>query len=46
MMRVLRDMRMGLGGLLANPFRSVLTTLGIVIGVLAVVLITSIANGV
>ena len=46
MMRVLRDLRMGLNGLLANPFRSALTTLGIVIGVLAVVLITSLGNGV
>ena len=31
-MRVLQDARMGLADLLANPFRSALTTLDIVIG--------------
>src|SRR5215212_4827747 len=37
---------MGLSGLAANPFRTALAALGIVIGVAAVVALTSLGNGV
>ena len=46
MTRVLQTAGMALSALFANRVRSVLTMLGIVIGVAAVILITSIGNGV
>ena len=45
-MRLLRNAGMGLSGLAANPFRTALAALGIVIGVAAVVALTSLGNGV
>jgi putative ABC transport system permease protein len=44
--RLLRNAGMGLSGLAANPFRTALAALGIVIGVAAVVALTSLGNGV
>jgi putative ABC transport system permease protein len=44
--RLLRNAAMGLSGLAANPFRTALAALGIVIGVAAVVALTSLGNGV
>jgi putative ABC transport system permease protein len=44
--RLLRIAEMGLSGLAANPFRTALAALGIVIGVAAVVALTSLGNGV
>ncbi|HEV2745234.1 MAG TPA: ABC transporter permease, partial [Rubrobacter sp.] len=46
MMRVFRIAGMGLSGLLVNWGRTVLTMLGIVIGVAAVVLLASLGNGI
>ena len=45
-MRVFRIMGMGLLGLLSHPFRTCLAALGIVIGVWAVVTLTSLGNGI
>ncbi len=45
-MKTLRIIGMGLSGLLANWGRTALTMLGIIIGVAAVVMLTSIGNGV
>ena len=45
-MRLFRNAGMGLSGLAANPFRTALAALGIVIGVAAVVALTSLGNGV
>src|SRR5215208_6440540 len=45
-MRLFRNAAMGLSGLAANPFRTALAALGIVIGVAAVVALTSLGNGV
>ena len=45
-MRVLRIAGMGLSGLLVNWGRTILTMLGIVIGVAAVVLLASLGNGI
>jgi putative ABC transport system permease protein len=45
-MRVFRIMGMGLLGLLGHPFRTGLAALGIVIGVWAVVTLTSLGNGI
>ena len=45
-MRVFRILGMGLLGLLGNPFRTGLAALGIVIGVGAVVTLTSLGNGI
>jgi putative ABC transport system permease protein len=44
--RLFRNAGMGLSGLAANPFRTALAALGIVIGVAAVVALTSLGNGV
>ena len=46
MMRLLRIVGMGLAGLLGHPFRTALAALGIVIGVWAVVTLTSLGNGI
>jgi putative ABC transport system permease protein len=43
---ILESARIALRGLRANRLRSVLTTLGVIIGVAAVVLLTSLGNGV
>ena len=45
-MKLLRIIGMGLSGLLSKPFRTGLATLGIVIGVAAVVTLTSLGNGI
>jgi putative ABC transport system permease protein len=45
-MKLLRVIGMGLSGLLSKPFRTGLATLGIVIGVAAVVTLTSLGNGI
>jgi putative ABC transport system permease protein len=45
-MRLFRNAAMGLSGLTTNPFRTALAALGIVIGVAAVVTLTSLGNGV
>lgn len=45
-MRILRILGLGLLGLLGNPFRTSLAALGIVIGVGAVVTLTSLGNGI
>jgi putative ABC transport system permease protein len=45
MIVVLESLRMALSSLLANPLRAALTILGVVIGVGAVVALTSIGNG-
>src|SRR4028118_2059515 len=45
-MRAFRIAGMGLSGLLVNWGRTILTMLGIVIGVAAVVLLTSLGNGI
>jgi putative ABC transport system permease protein len=45
-MRLFRNAAMGLSGLAANPFRTALAALGIVIGVASVVTLTSLGNGV
>lgn len=45
-MKLLRVLGMGLSGLLSKPFRTGLATLGIVIGVAAVVTLTSLGNGI
>jgi len=45
-MRLFRNAAMGLSGLATNPFRTALAALGIVIGVAAVVTLTSLGNGV
>lgn len=45
-MRLLRIIGMGLAGLIGTPFRTALAALGIVIGVGAVVTLTSLGNGI
>jgi len=46
MTRIFQTLRMALGALLSNPFRTVLTTLGIVIGIASVILLTALGGGV
>lgn len=46
MSRYLRIAAMGLSGAASNPLRAALTTLGVVIGVAAVIVLTSLGNGV
>ncbi len=44
-MRPADNVRLALGGLFSNPFRSFLTTLGVIIGVSAVIITVSIGTG-
>lgn len=46
MINPLQTARMASGALLTNPFRTALTTLGIVIGISAVILLTALGSGV
>ncbi|OLT15195.1 hypothetical protein BJF78_16475 [Pseudonocardia sp. CNS-139] len=45
-MNIMESARIALQGLRANRLRSVLTTLGVIIGVAAVIILTSLGNGV
>ena len=46
MTRIMQTLRMAFSALLSNPFRTALTTLGIVIGIASVILLTSLGSGV
>lgn len=46
MTKFMQTFRMALGALLANPFRTALTALGIVIGIASVILLTALGSGV
>ncbi len=46
MTRIMQTLRMAFDALLSNPFRTALTTLGIVIGIASVILLTALGSGV